>query len=146
MQVFELADFTRLFSDRNYGDAKDLYLSKVNRPPLFDVGFEDAPIIEQLQLLAEIQAWLENVRQQQQDAIVPPIRNLKGTFDGEVKVSGSLNTGLTSEFDFLGQQWRWGNLVGEKIIARGSLKEGILTLLPISLQLRDTSKPDRDRC
>ena len=144
LQVFELADFTRLFSDRNYGDAKDLYLSKVNRPPLFDVGFEDAPIIEQLQLLAAIQAWLENVRQQQQDAIIPPIRNLKGTFDGEVKVSGSLNTGLTSEFDFLGQQWRWGNLVGEEIIARGSLKEGILTLLPISLQLRDTSKPDRD--
>ncbi len=144
LQVFELEDFTRLFGDRQYGDANDLYLSKVNKPPLFDVGFEDAPIIEQLQLLAEIQAWLENVREQQQDAIVPPIRNLKGTFDGEVKVSGSLNTGLTSEFDFLGDSWQWGNIVGEEIIARGSLKEGILTLLPISLKLRDTSNSDRD--
>ena len=144
LQVFELEDFTRLFSDRDYGDANDLYLSKVNKPPLFNVGFEDASIIEQLQLLAAIQAWLENVRQQQQDAIVPPIRNLKGTFDGEVKVSGSLNKGLTSEFDFLGEDWRWGNIVGEEIVARGSLKEGILTLLPISLQLRDTSAPDRN--
>ena len=144
LQVFELEDFTRLFGDRDYGDAKDLYLSKTNRPPLFDVGFEDAPIIEQLQLLAAIQAWLENVEQQQQDAIVPPIRSLKGTFDGEVKVSGSLNTGLTSEFDFLGDSWRWGNIVGEEIVARGSLKDGILTLLPISLKLQDTSDPDRN--
>ena len=144
LQVFELEDFTRLFGDRNYGNARDLYLSKTNQPPLFDVGFEDAPIIEQLQLLAAIQAWLENVRQEQQDAIVPPIKNLKGTFNGEVKLSGSLNTGLSSEFDFLGQEWRWGNIVGEEIIARGSLRAGILTLLPISLQLRDTTNSDRD--
>ena len=143
LQIFELSDFFQIFSDRDYGDAKDLYLS-VDRPPLFDVGFEDAPIIEQLELLAAIQAWLENARQEQQDAIVPPIKNLKGTFNGEVKVSGSLNTGLTSEFDFLGKKWQWGNLVGEEIVARGSLKEGILTLLPISLKLRDTSGPRRD--
>ena len=145
LQVFELADFTRLFSDRNYGEADDLYLSEVGRPPLFDVGDEDASIAEQLELLTEIQAWLETARQEQQNAIVPPIKNLRGTFDGAVKVSGSLNTGLTSEFDFLGEEWRWGNLVGEEIIARGNLERGILTLLPISLKLRDTTDLEPNR-
>ena len=39
----------------------------------------------------------------------------------------------------MGEQWRWGNLMGEEIIARGSLQDGILTLLPVSLKLQDTT-------
>lgn len=140
LQIFELADFARIFKERDYGDANDLYLPPVpsERKPLFGVGLKDAPVIEQLQLLAAIQAWLASVEQERQTAFVPAIKNLRGTFDGEIKVFGSLNTGLTSEFDFLGKQWQWGNLIGEKIVARGNLREGILTLLPISVELQDT--------
>ena len=146
LQIFELADFARIFKERNYGNASNLYLPPVpsGQPALFDVGFEDAPIIEQLQLLAAIQAWLAAVEQERQTAFVPAIENLKGTFDGEINVFGSLNEGLTSEFDFLGQQWRWGNLIGEEIVARGNLREGILTLLPISVKLHDTTEVASD--
>ena len=146
LQIFELADFARIFKERNYGNASNLYLPPVpsGQPALFDVGFEDAPIIEQLQLLAAIQAWLAAVEQERQTAFVPAIENLKGTFDGEINVFGSLNKGLTSEFDFLGQQWRWGNLIGEEIVARGNLREGILTLLPISVELQYTTEGASD--
>ena len=145
LQIFELTDFSRIFSDRIYGNAADLYqpTTPPNQQPIFDVGLKDAPIIEQLQLLSAIQAWLADLQKQQQDALIPPIRNLKGTFDGKINVSGSLSKGLDSQFEFLGEKWRWGNLVGEKIIAKGNLKAGILTLLPISVQLEDNTVKDK---
>ena len=147
LQVFELSDFTRIFRDRTYGNAQDLYLAPTPslQQPLFDVGFKDAPIIEQLQLLAAIQAWLATVQQERQTALVPSIKNLRGTFDGEIEVFGSVKEGLTSEFDFSGEQWRWGKLVGEKIVAKGNLQEGILTLLPISVQLQKPIESETDR-
>ncbi|MBE9043686.1 translocation/assembly module TamB domain-containing protein [Pleurocapsales cyanobacterium LEGE 10410] len=141
LQIFELTDFARIFKDRTYGAAQELYSSpSTSDRPLFDVGFKDAPIMEQLQLLSAIQAWLASVQQERQNALVPAIEELTGTFDGQIKVSGSLNAGLSSEFDFLGEQWRWGKLVGEQIVARGNLQEGILTLLPISVKLQDTTE------
>ena len=145
LQIFELNDFARIFQDRAYGNALDLYPSAISteREPLFNVGSKNAPAIEQLQLLAAIQAWLTEVQQERQTALVPEIKNLQGTFDGTIDLFGSLKTGITSEFDFLGKKWRWGNLVGEKIVAKGNLREGILTLLPISVELKDSS--DRDR-
>jgi len=139
LQIFDLSDFARIFSDRAYGKAGDLYKSANvdERQALFDVGFKDAPIIDRLQLLAAIQAWLATVQEERQTALVPEIKNLQGTFDGKIDLFGSLKTGITSEFDFLGEKWRWGNLVGDKIVAKGSLADGILTLLPISVKLQD---------
>ena len=100
-------------------------------------GLKDAPVFEQLQLLSAIEAWLESIEEQRQTAIIPPIKNLKGTFDGEIDVLGSLSTGLNSEFEFIGEEWRWGNLTSKKIVAKGNIKENILTLLPISIQLKN---------
>lgn len=147
LQVFELTDFARIFKDRAYGNASDLYQSSISteRQSLFDLGFKNAPIIDQLQLLAAIQVHLAEIQKERQTALVPELKNLQGTFDGKIDLFGSLKTGVTSEFDFLGEKWRWGNLVGEKIVARGSLREGILTLLPISVKLRDTIDRDRSK-
>jgi translocation and assembly module TamB len=147
LQIFELNDFTRIFSDRAYGQAAHLYRpQQPPRPPqqkpLFDVGFKDAPVIDQLQLLSAIQASLASAQKERQTALVPDIKNLQGTFNGKIDLFGSLKKGITSEFDFVGQQWRWGTLVGEQIIAQGNLREGILTLLPISVQLQNLKKPE----
>ncbi|MGD1921247.1 MAG: translocation/assembly module TamB, partial [Pleurocapsa sp.] len=146
LQIFELTDLSRIFSDRNYGNADNLYQPSSSQAPLFDIGLEDAPVFDQLQLLSAIQAWLESVEEQRQTAIIPPIKNLKGTFDGKINVLGSLNTGLNSEFEFVGEKWRWGNLVSNKIVAKGNIQENILTLLPVSIQLKspqadDSAKP-----
>ncbi|MEO1803131.1 MAG: translocation/assembly module TamB, partial [Cyanobacteria bacterium J06629_2] len=139
LQIFELGDFGRIFSDRFYGAAADLYPPDIapERQALLNIGNKDAPIIEQLQLLAEIQARLATIQEERQTALIPAIKNLRGTFNGQIDLFGSLQTGITSEFDFLGEQWRWGGLVGEKIVAKGSLRDGILTLLPISVQLQE---------
>jgi translocation and assembly module TamB len=139
LQIFELTDFSRIFSDRAYAKAADLYKSPTvpNQSPLFQLGLKDAPVLDQLQLLSAIQASLKSIQQQRQTALIPDIKNLRGTFDGKVNVSGSVNTGLNSEFEFLGEQWEWGDLISKQIIAKGNLKNGILTLLPISLQLQD---------
>ncbi len=147
LQIFELSDFARMFSDRAYGNAEDLYLPGVTPQSraLFNVGDQNTQILEQLQLLSAIQAWLASIEQKRQTAFVPAIKNLKGTFDGQIDVFGSLNTGLAAEFDFLGEKWRWGNLVGETIIARGNLNGGILTLLPISVELEDTTPPNKNK-
>ncbi len=145
LQIFELTDFSRIFSDRIYANAADLYQPPTlsNQQPIFDVGLKDAPVIEQLQLLSAIQAWLADLKKQQQSALIPPIRNLRGSFDGKINVSGSLSNGLDSQFEFLGKKWRWGNLVGEKVVAKGNFKQGILTLLPISIQLEDNIVKDK---
>ena len=139
LQIFELTDFSRIFSDRGYGNADSLFKPPTppNQPPLFDVGLQDAPVFEQLQLLAAIQAWLADVQQERQTALIPPIKNLKGIFDGEVNVSGSVKEGLNSEFKFLGEKWQWGSLTSKRIVAQGSLEQGILTLLPVSIQLEN---------
>ena len=143
LQIFEIEDFARIFSDRAYGKAVDLYEpNSTERQSLFDIGFKDAPIIDRLQLLAAIQAWLATMQEERQAAIVPEIKNLRGTFNGKIDLFGSLKTGITSEFDFLGEKWRWGSLVGQRIVARGSLKDGILTLLPVSVKLKNLANTD----
>ena len=147
LQIFELTDFARMFSDRTYGKADELYSPAV--PPqsraLFNVGDRNTQVFEQLELLSAIQAWLTSIEQKRQTAFVPSIKNLKGTFDGQIDVFGSLNTGLAADFNFLGSKWRWGNLVGEKIIARGNLSRGILTLLPIAVELQDMTPQDKNK-
>ena len=141
LQIFELNDLSNMFSDRNYGDAKDLYQppSASDRQPLFKVGLKNAPIIEKLQLLSEIQAQLASVKQQRQEALLPEIKDLRGTFKGKVNVSGSLTQGIDSQFEFLGDNWQWGNLAAEQIITNGSFNNGILTLLPISIKFKNIS-------
>ncbi len=149
LQIFELQDFTRMFSDRGYDNANSLYdapdareaSNSADRSTLFTVGMPDASIIEQLQLLAEIQAWLSSVEQERRQALLPPIKALQGTFDGEIDVSGSYKEGLDSQFEFLGQQWRWGNLAAKNIVAQGNFRNGILTLLPVAIELQDVSRP-----
>ncbi|MEO1669395.1 MAG: translocation/assembly module TamB domain-containing protein [Cyanobacteria bacterium J06631_2] len=146
LQIFELGDFGRIFSDRFYGDAADLYAPAADsdRQPLFNLGFKDAPIMEQLGLLTEIQRELTTALQERQTALIPPIQNLRGTFNGKINLFGSLKEGITSEFNFLGEEWRWGGLVGQKIVAKGSLEDGILTLLPISVQLQELELPQKN--
>ncbi len=141
LQIFEFTDFSRIFSDRNYGNAANLYNTEKPKPPLLSVGLKNAPILEQIQLLSEIQAWLGSVQQQRQQALIPELKALKGTFDGDVKVSGSFNQGIDSQFEFSGEEWRWGNLGAKQIVANGSFKDGILTLVPISIKLTDTFSP-----
>ena len=100
LEIFELSDLTRVFSSRNYGKAEDLYQSSSSPPisSLLSIGLKNAPVFEQLQLLSEIEAWLTSVEQQRQQALIPELKNLQGTFDGKVNVSGSLKDSIESKY------------------------------------------------
>jgi translocation and assembly module TamB len=136
LEIFEFSDFQQLFSDRDYAKSADLYESKSPQPPLYGVGVENTPILRQLERLAQIQTRLIELQQQQQSSLLPELKNLQGTFDGKVSVSGSLNAGIDAAFDFVGKQWQWGDIKSPEIIARGDLTNNILTLLPISIRLQ----------
>lgn len=136
LEIFELRDFSQLFGDRGYAKTADLYQPKPVQPPLYGLGVENTPILRQLQRLSQIQARLDALEQEKQDAsFLPELKNLQGTFDGKVNVSGSLNAGINAAFDFIGKQWQWGSVQSPEIIARGDLSNNILTLLPISIRL-----------
>ena len=147
LEIFEFSDLSSIFSDRNYSNAEDLYQSPPSSPisSLLSVGLKNAPIFEQLQLLSEIEAWLASIEQQRQQALIPELKALQGTFDGKVNVSGSLNGGIDSQFEFLGQEWRWGNLGAKEIIANGSFEDGIVYFRPVMIKLTNTdSLPNND--
>ena len=150
LEIFEITDFGNLFGDRNYAKSADLYQPPATPPveePLFDIQTEDASVWEQLSILAEIQAWLNNREQQrQEDTILPELSNLRGMFAGEIQVNGSLSNGFNAEFAFEGEQWQWTTdnnnteeqekpIIAEKIVLRGDLQDNILTVLPLIIDL-----------
>ena len=147
LEIFELTDFGKPFGDRKYAKSQDLYNSPSPNPDaLFALNFQNTAIWQQLQKLAEIQAWLKQKEQERQnDLQLPELREFKGNFAGQVAVSGSLQQGLNADFQFEGEKWRWGkikpednpekNLIAEKIIVKGDLRDNIITILPITINL-----------
>jgi len=106
------------------------------------VGLPNASLLDQLRLFSEIRASLAQQRQRQQaSATLPPLSALNGTISGEIAVTGALPPGLQPSFDvdfkLLGQDWQWGTYTVSEAIARGTFEDGVLTLLPLRLDLGD---------
>lgn len=148
LEIFELADLATIGGDRQYAKSQDLYndplpcsLERISQGDctLFDLGLPEASIFAQLNRLAEIQAWL-NLSQQKRDQklLLPDLKTLQGNFNGKILFDGSLSQGIATDFDFKGEQWQYGSYSLEKIIAQGNVSEGILTLLPITVQSQDS--------
>ena len=148
LEIFEIADLAKIGGARQYGKAKDLYNSPLPCPSerisqgnctLFDIGLPEASIFEQLNRLAQIQAWLDLSQQnREQKLLLPDLKALQGNFNGKIVFDGSVSQGIETEFSFKGQKWQWGNYTIEQVIAEGNLDEGILTLLPIRVQSQDS--------
>ncbi|MEG4516342.1 MULTISPECIES: translocation/assembly module TamB domain-containing protein [unclassified Microcoleus] len=127
LQYFNLGDLARGLKPPVYGDSGDVQTVAVGEP--------EAPLIEQLRRLAEIEILL----QQRQQAVeksekLPPLSQLQGTFDAEIAVAGSLETGVEAQFDVEGDNWQWGEYVAEKFNLEGSFQDGILTVLPLEIR------------
>lgn len=106
------------------------------------VNFSNLPLDQQLRRIAEIQALQQQQRQEQEAALLPPLRTLTGTLGGKLEISGSLGSGIALESAFQGQNWQWGtganayrfNQVNFTIGEGSNFANGALTLLPLSLQ------------
>jgi translocation and assembly module TamB len=139
-QLFEIQDFQRGAEAPTYGKAADL----VTTPQ----GLPNQPLFTQLQRFYEIDALLAQQEQEQRDASpLPALADLTGTFNGEVALETGTAKGLAVNFDLNGQNFVWGAkdeqnqcletdfcYSAEKVIAEGSLENGVLRLLPLRLE------------
>ncbi|MEB3336055.1 MAG: translocation/assembly module TamB domain-containing protein, partial [Leptolyngbyaceae bacterium] len=130
LQWFELGDILRGIRPPTYNTAADLQPASV--------GLPKANLLTQLRRFSEIQALLEQQVAQREQAPLPPLADLQGAFSGELKLSGSLKSGLSANFNFQGRDWKWGRYVADQVVLNGNFEDGSLTLLPFRFQSGDT--------
>ncbi|MGB3262714.1 MAG: translocation/assembly module TamB domain-containing protein [Microcoleus sp.] len=127
LQYFNLGDLARGLKPPVYASAADVQTVAVGEP--------EAPLIEQLRRLAEIEVLLQ--RRQEviaESQTLPPLSELQGTFGGEIAVAGSLRTGVEAQFNVTGDNWQWGQYVAEKFSIEGGFQDGVLTILPLEIR------------
>ena len=142
-QIVEISSLFNGLILTSYGTAVDLFddSSVYNCPsipasdcPLFTLGSPEASILSRLRRLSEVQAMLAFQKNLKESASIPPLSELQGNFDGTLTVAGSLKSGIEAEFDFHGKQWQWGSYNIDRLIAKGNFQDGVVTLVPLSLQ------------
>jgi translocation and assembly module TamB len=141
LEIFELSDFAKVFQEREYAKAEDLYTDKPTGEniPLVSVGNPDATIGRQLQRFVEISTLFDRQRQEREQAsLFPELRLLQGNFDGDIQVSGLLPEGVKSTFSFTGNNWQWGDYAADRVVTQGTFENGILTMLPVGLAFQDS--------
>ncbi|MEG4860247.1 translocation/assembly module TamB domain-containing protein [Microcoleus sp. K1-B6] len=126
LQYFNLGDLARGIKPPVYGDSGDVQTVAVGEP--------DAPLIEQLRRLAEIETILQQQQAVEASEKLPPLSQLQGTFGAEIAVAGSLQTGVEAQFNVKGDNWQWGEYVAEQFSIEGSFQDGILTVLPLEIR------------
>ncbi|MEG5127969.1 translocation/assembly module TamB domain-containing protein [Microcoleus sp. ARI1-B5] len=126
LQYFNLGDFARGLKPPVYARAASVQTVAVGEP--------EAPLIEQLRRLAEIEVILQQQQAVKSSEKLPPLSQLQGTFGGEIAVAGSLRTGVQAQFNVKGDNWQWGKYVAEQFSIDGSFQDGILTVLPLEIR------------
>ncbi|MCC3406111.1 MAG: translocation/assembly module TamB domain-containing protein [Microcoleus sp. PH2017_10_PVI_O_A] len=126
LQYFNLGDLARGLKPPVYGNSGDVQTVAVGEP--------EAPLIEQLRRLAEIEVILQQQQAVKQSEKLPVLSQLQGTFGGEIAVAGSLRTGVQAQFNVKGDNWQWGKYVAEQFSIEGSFQDGILTVLPLEIR------------
>ena len=150
LEIFELRDLGNLSGDRKYSEIEDLAL---DTSPL-TIGQDINSVWKQIELLSKTQSDLERIqRERQESSIFPELKDLKGSFDGKIEVSGSLNQGIAADFLFQGEQWQWAklkegelpedstnNTIVDKITLKGDFRNNILTILPLTINFPNRSQ------
>ncbi|MDJ0844558.1 translocation/assembly module TamB domain-containing protein [Crocosphaera sp.] len=141
LQIFELEDLKRGLNSPKYAKAADLYQNNNNpQTPLFKVETAKQSLGDRLETLKQITAWLkENKEEEKDNQSLPGLERLKGDFNGKISLNIAPKTGFNLNFDLLGEKWQWGQYQLTQFQARGSFKEGILTLEPFNLELEDSA-------
>ena len=147
LEIFELRDIGKLSGENKYSDFQDLAL---DTDPIA-IGENTNSVWQQMQLLSATQAWLDSIqRKRQESSLFPELQDLKGSFNGKIEVSGSLNQGIAAEFLFQGEQWQWNklqdgemledNTIADKITLKGDLRNNIFTILPLIIDFPNKSQ------
>ncbi|MDJ0507964.1 MAG: translocation/assembly module TamB domain-containing protein [Crocosphaera sp.] len=141
LQIFELEDLKRGLKPPKYAKAADLYENNPSssQTPLFKVETATKPLGHRMDTLKEITAWLEDKQKQAQGSeSLPPLERVKGDFKAQIALNISPKTGINTQFNLLGKQWQWGDYQLTQLQAKGNWQNGILTLEPFNLRLKDS--------
>lgn len=131
LQWFELSDIGRGIQTPTYAGAADV--------ATVPVGLPGASLLEQLRRYSEVTTlYRQQVQQAQDQSIIPQLTQLQGQFTGTVNIAFSPQTGPSVDFGLAGQNWTWGQYQVNQVLAQGSFKDGIVTLLPLRLQSNDS--------
>ncbi len=125
VQWFDVKDIARGLQPPTFGKAADIGTVESN--------LSKVSLLNQLRRISE----LDELVQQRENARrnnLPPLTDFQGTFGGEIKFAGSLQGNLSANFDLAGQNWQWGIVNFQNFVAKGSLDNGILTVVPFRLQ------------
>lgn len=147
LQIYDLDDLKRGKTPPRYAKAAALYGATASSsqspsphtnqplPALYAVGSSISGG-NFLSYFSEQLRRLEQQRQQRrQSTTLPPLRELRGTLDGSLKLTFSPQGGLATIFSLQGQNWQWGAYPTLQLFAQGTFRDGILAFDPFTLQL-----------
>ena len=134
LAIDSIQDLTRLFQSPTWLDNAP---SAAEIPGILAtqaVGSPGASLLDQLRRLSEIQALQEQQQLAAEEEPLPPIGQLQGVFDADIRISGTPQQLPELAFEIDGRRWSWGrDFVADNIVARGQLDNGLLTLQPLRL-------------
>ncbi|EKV00690.1 hypothetical protein Lepto7375DRAFT_2821 [Leptolyngbya sp. PCC 7375] len=98
-------------------------------------GNIEAALLDQVRRLAEIQDIQDQEALAEAQNPIPPLDELEGRFDATVRLSGRPQEIPEIMFDVDGRSWIWTrDFVADRVVARGQLANGNLTLQPVRLE------------
>ncbi|WP_204141082.1 translocation/assembly module TamB domain-containing protein [Halomicronema sp. CCY15110] len=131
LQIQELADFRRgLAPNEGFIPASTLEAAKIlaTNP----VGSPNDTLLNQLRRLSEIIEIQILDEIAAQEAPIPPLSELEGSFAGRVNVTATLPADLRATFDLAGENWTWGpDISADQMVAQGSYQNGLVTFAPL---------------
>jgi translocation and assembly module TamB len=131
LKIQELADFRRGFTP-NEGFIPDSQAEAEAILATNPVGDPNGTLLNQLRRLSEIMELEIQEELQAEQARIPPLSELHGTFQGTVDLTATIPDDIRAEFDIVGQSWTWGpDIRAEAVIAQGTYTNGLIALSPL---------------
>jgi translocation and assembly module TamB len=127
LNIYDISDIGTGLQSPNLAGAEVLTTTPVGQP--------NASLPTQLELFNKISALVAQQKQQQQQARVPTLAELSGPINGQIQVTGTLQSGLNTSFNLTGSNWVWGDYKINEVIANGSLTDGVVKLQPLRVNL-----------
>jgi translocation and assembly module TamB len=137
LQWFDLVDVQRGL-EGGLGGLQPALFDRAADVALAPLGNPRDPLRLQLHRFAEVKAKIgQTIRQRQAQKRLPPLTALAGRFDGEIKLAGSASQGVNADFNFGGDNWRWGDYTAQDLEIRGEFANNQVTLRPVRMVVED---------
>lgn len=100
--------------------------------PLFEIYTDNQSLFETLEIFEKTEKIVKEKTRGYSRRNLPPLEELKGELEGVVNI-GFSKEGLGIGFDVVGGKWQWGKYGGDSFRVAGSYKNGLLTILPVTI-------------